>query len=231
MEDYKKETEQKYNEKIDEINNLRRPRSGDAGLVHVLGRGDPADRAAALAGFVFIVRRTREREGVANRGCEVRKSLAAPTDRMKSCPAGMRFWRDRMSENVKTAVFVGLACSGWPGGLRHPPRSRQEAEGRIDARRLVPRVDEPAGRHAAGNRRSSTRPATSARSPSRWPRSWAATARPVGHSLAQQVSGRRQGPPGRGRQLADRSDDRRPGPRLQCGLAAHGPGEPAQGPQ
>ena len=37
---------------------------GHAGLVYVLGRGDSPDRALALAGFVFIVRRTREREGV-----------------------------------------------------------------------------------------------------------------------------------------------------------------------
>ena len=79
----------------------------DAGLVHVLGRGYPADRAAGAGRFrLHRPPRARTREG--------RRSEVAPADDSPiatSRTTGIRFWRDiDMSESVKTAVFVCLAC-------------------------------------------------------------------------------------------------------------------------
>ncbi len=65
IEDYKKESEQKYNEKIDEINNTRDAKIQAMQAWYMFWAVViPPIAPLALAGFVFIVRRTREREGV-----------------------------------------------------------------------------------------------------------------------------------------------------------------------
>lgn len=64
-EDYKKEAEQKYNEKIDDINNARDAKIQTMQAWYMFWAVViPPIAPLALAGFIFIVRRTREREGV-----------------------------------------------------------------------------------------------------------------------------------------------------------------------
>ena len=68
IEDYKKEAEQKVQRKIDDINNARdaKVQAMQAWYMFWAVVIPPIARLA-MAGFVFIVRRTREREGVRRR--------------------------------------------------------------------------------------------------------------------------------------------------------------------